>query len=144
MLKEVVIAGHFNPLHIGHMRLIEAAKNLGDTLTVIVANDNQASMKREPVFITCTDRMYIMSRIKGVDTVVKSIDSTSDISQTLNMVRPDIFASGCDENHPDAIEERKICEQLGIETVYNVGGDKIRSSSELLNKYEKKENKIIC
>lgn len=136
---EVAVAGHFNPLHGGHLRLFEVAKELGDTLTVIVANDTQAAMKREPVFISCKDRMNIIKHLKEVDKVVESIDETSDISQTLSIVRPDIFASGCDENHPDAVEERKICEKLGIKTVYNVGGDKIESSSQLLNNYKNHE-----
>ncbi len=135
----VAIAGHFNPAHAGHLKLIKEASKLGDRLIVIVANDTQAKLKREPVFISCKDRMEIMSMIKGVDEVFESIDTTPDISKTLAIVKPDIFASGCDENHPDAIEERKTCGKLGITFVYNVGGEKKQSSSILLNNYKNHE-----
>lgn len=136
-MKTVVIAGHFNPLHVGHIQLIAEARRLGDSLTVIVANDTQAALKREPVLIPLQERMMIMSCIKGVDGVVASIDNDTSVKETLKLVRPDILASGCDEAHPDAIEEAEICYNLGIETKWNVGGAKIRSSSEILNKYEK-------
>ncbi len=137
---KVVIAGHFNPAHPGHLLLIEEARKLGSHLTVIVANDIQAQAKRPKVFMPLHDRMMMMNCIKGVDEVVASIDIDSNIKNTLKMVQPDILASGCSEDHPDAIEEREICEKLNIKTVYNVGGDKIHSSSTLLNNYNNENN----
>ncbi len=133
----VAIAGHFNPLHVGHLQLIKAAAYMGDRLVVIVANDTQASIKRTPVLLPLQDRMMIMSSIKEVDYVVASIDMDSTIKETLKLVNPDILASGCCSDHPDAIEESKICEELGIGTRWHVGGSKIKSSSEILSNYEK-------
>ena len=131
----VCIGGHFNPLHEGHLELIKAAKKLGTKLIVIVANDIQAGLKRPRVFIPEEKRMEIMRNIKGVDDVVLSIDTDTNLCKTLAEVKPDIFASGCGEDHPDAIEEQKVCFELGIETVYDVGGEKINSSSKILEKY---------
>lgn len=136
--KKVVIAGHFNPLHVGHLQLIDGARRLGKVLTVIVANDEQARMKREPVLLPLQDRMMIMSHIKGVDKVIASIDTDSSVKETLKLIRPDILASGCSPDHPDAVEEAGICDSLGIRTVWGVGGDKIKSSSEILKQYEEK------
>lgn len=133
---KVVVAGHFNPLHVGHLQMIAEAKLLGDKLIVIVANDRQAKMKR-PCLMPLEERMMIMANIKGVDEVVASIDTDSNIKHTLKMVKPDILASGCDKNHPDAIEEAEICKMLGIKTIFNVGGKKINSSSEILKTWEK-------
>lgn len=138
--KVVAVAGHFNPLHIGHLQLINEARTMGDKLIVIVANDTQASLKREPVLIPLEERMQIMRHIKGVDEVVASVDLDSTVKQTLKLVMPDVLASGCDSEHPDALEEAEICHNLGIKTRWNVGGDKIRSSSEILKQYE--ENKL--
>lgn len=134
---KVAVAGHFNPLHIGHLQLIDEARRMGNYLVVIVANDIQAKNKREKVFTPLTERMMIMSHIKGVDEVVASVDNDSTIKETLKLVMPDILASGCDEEHPDAIEEYEICYKLGIKTKWNVGGNKIRSSSEILKEYTK-------
>lgn len=134
-MRKVCVSGHFNPLHPGHLLMMEEARKLGDYLVVIVANDIQAQAKRSKVFMPLHDRMMIMRHLKGVDEVVASIDSTPDIKNTLKMVSPDILASGCSEDHPDAIAEKEICDRLNIKTVYNVGGDKIHSSSTLLNKY---------
>lgn len=134
-MKTVAIAGHFNPLHIGHLQLIDEARRMGDYLIVIVANDRQAFLKRTPVLLPLQDRMMILSKIKGVDHVVASIDEDSNVKETLKLVRPDILASGCDENHPDALEEAAICHELGIKSVWNVGGSKIKSSRNILKDY---------
>lgn len=136
----VAIAGHFNPLHVGHLQLIKEARTLGEKLVVIVANDDQARLKRERVLIPLEERMQIMRSIKGVDEVIPSIDKDSTVKETLRLLAPDILASGCDEDHPDAIEETEICYVLGIKTKWGVGGNKIRSSSEILKKYE--ENNV--
>lgn len=136
--KIVCISGHWNPLHVGHIQLIDSARRLGDELVVIVANDVQASIKRTPVLIPLQERMMIMSFIKGVDRVVASIDNDTSVKETLKLLKPDILASGCDKNHPDALKEAEICHDLGIETVWCVGGDKIRSSSEILSNYKNK------
>ncbi len=135
--KIIAIAGHWNPLHCGHLALIDEAKKLGDKLIVIVANDVQAEAKRPKVFMPLQDRMMIMRHIKGVDDVVASIDVSPDIKNTLKMIAPDVLASGCSSDHPDALEEYEVCHNLGIKTLYDVGGDKINSSSILLNDYAK-------
>ncbi len=131
----VAIAGHFNPLHIGHLELIRGAWKLGDELIVIVCNDEQAKLKRPKIFMPEQERADIVAAIKNVDRVVISIDKTADIKETLRLVRPDIYANGCDENHPDVLEEIAVCNELGIKAVFNVGGQKIRNSSEYLNEY---------
>lgn len=133
---KVVIAGHFNPPHVGHLQLIRAASKLGDHLTVIIANDRQAKKKRGKLFMKEGERIALMYMIKGVDSVCLSIDEDSDVCRTLFMLKPDIFASGCDENHPDAVKEKVVCDELGIKVVYNVGGDKIQSSSNILKEYD--------
>ncbi len=134
-MTKVLIAGHFNPLHIGHLQLIQAARKLGDYLIVVVANDIQAKLKRPKVFLSAAERMAITYSIKGVDEVQLSVDEDADICLTLFKLKPDVFASGCDEFHPDVVKEKKVCDGLGIEVVYNVGGEKIRSSSDILKKY---------
>ena len=44
MDKTVLISGHFNVLHAGHLRLFKFAKSVGDRLLVVVLNDEQAGL----------------------------------------------------------------------------------------------------
>ena len=85
--------------------------------------------KRHNVFMPATERMELLRNVAGVEKVILSIDTDEGVCKTLAQVNPDIFASGCDSSHPDALKEQVVCDKLGIKAVYNVGGDKIRSSS---------------
>lgn len=134
-MKTVAIAGHFNPLHIGHLQLIKSARTFGDRLVVIVANERQAEQKRPVSFIPEGERLALVYALKGVDSVVLSVDESPDVCETLKMVKPDVFCSGCSSDHPDANKEKIVCEELGIQFLYNIGGEKIRNSSVILEKY---------
>ena len=71
----VAVSGYFDPLHVGHIELFENAKALGDKLIVLVNTDEQAKKKKGYVFMTCDDRMRIVSALSFVDEVVKVIDT---------------------------------------------------------------------
>ena len=47
----VVVSGGFDPIHIGHVRLFEAARKLGDELVGILNNDNLLKKKKEKIFV---------------------------------------------------------------------------------------------
>ncbi len=115
--------------------MIKHAKHLGDYLIVVVCNDVQAGMKRDKVFMPAVERAAILKEFRDVDEVVIAEDMTTHISKTLRKYYPDVFANGCNAGHPDLLEEMKVCEELGIEVVLNVGGPKIRNSSEILQNY---------
>lgn len=129
----VMTAGYFDPLHIGHIRHIQAAKELGTYLTVVVSRDDQCIRKKGYCFMSCAERMEIIRAISGVNSVVPSIDNDNTCAESLRFVQPDIFAKGGDrmpDNMPDA--EIQICEHYNIKIEYGVGGDKIQASSELV------------
>jgi cytidyltransferase-like protein len=54
--KQIVVAvsGGFDPIYVGHIRLLQAAKKLGDKLVVILNNDNWLKKKKGYVFIAST------------------------------------------------------------------------------------------
>ena len=79
------------------------------------------------------ERSEIIKNIKYVDQVVKCMDNDHTVIKTLAVLKPDIFAKGGDR-HLDNIPERKICEKLGIEMAFGVGGGKVQSSSWLVKK----------
>ncbi len=142
MAKKVVItSGFFNPIHVGHVNLIKAAKQLGDYLVVIVNNDNQVNIKGSAPFMPEQERMEIIGALQGVDEVFLSVDQDGFIAESLKMIAEKyngnelLFAKGGDRNLDNLPEsEKKICQDFAITVVSGVGGGKIQSSSWLINK----------
>jgi cytidyltransferase-like protein len=126
----VVTSGYFDPLHVGHVELMEKAKSLGDKLIVIVNNDNQAILKKGKPFMSESDRCMIVSKLNMVDEVYLSIDQDSSVCKSLEDIKPNVFAKGGDR-HAGEIPESKICEKYNIKIIDGLG-EKIRSSSEFI------------
>ncbi|MBU0708102.1 MAG: adenylyltransferase/cytidyltransferase family protein [Patescibacteria group bacterium] len=127
----IAVSGYFNPLHVGHLEMMEKAKKLGDSLVVIVNNDYQTKLKRSVPFLNQVDRMKIVSAIKWVDKVFLSIDRDLSVCKSLVKIKPDIFAKGGDRNAGN-IPETAVCRRYGIKIVDKAMGKKIRSSSILI------------
>jgi len=126
-MKVVVVSGYFDPIHVGHLELIEKAKLLGDKLIVILNNDNQLFMKRgKGPFMGQEDRKKLLEAIRFVDEVFISIDKDRSICESLRVVKPDVFANGGDR-HRGEVPETPVCRALGIEMV-DGQGEKIASS----------------
>ena len=124
---KVVISGYFDPIHIGHIELMERAKRLGDKLIVILNNDLQVNMKRgKDPFMDENERKKVIESIKYVDEVVISIDKDRSVCETIRLIMPNIFANGGDR-FDDEVPEGVLCRELGIEMVEGLG-DKIQSS----------------
>lgn len=139
--KIVAVSGGFDPVHIGHVRMFEAAKKLGDKLVVILNNDNWLKKKKGYVFMHEKERKEIIEAFKMVDKVVitkhsKNSKDTSVCSELLK-IKPDIFANGGDRKL-DNIPEVQVCKEIKCQMVFNVGkGGKVQSSSWLVNKTKK-------
>lgn len=135
----VAVSGYFNPLHVGHLEMMEKAKKLGDRLVVIVNSDHQVKLKGSVPFLNQTDRLKIVSAIKWVDEVFLSIDYDSSVCKSLAKVKPDIFAQGGDRKQGNIpTSETDICQKLNIKRVDGLGR-KIRSSSTLIAEAAKKK-----
>ncbi|HKK54110.1 MAG TPA: adenylyltransferase/cytidyltransferase family protein [Patescibacteria group bacterium] len=133
---KVAVSGYFNPLHVGHLEMINKAKSLGDYLIVIVNNDKQVKIKGSYPFMPEQDRLKIIKSLKGVDEVFLSIDSDATVCKSLEALKPDIFANGGDRKNINDIPECTICEDLNIKMVDGLG-KKIRASSEIIAKTKK-------
>ncbi len=135
----VAVSGYFNPLHIGHLEMINKAKKLGDRLVVIVNNDHQVKLKGSVPFMNQADRMKIVSAIKGVDKVFLSIDKDKTVIKSLAKIRPDVFANGGDRKSFGDVPEYEVCQKLKIKMVDGLG-KKIRASSTLIAEAAKKNS----
>ena len=133
-----ICSGYFNPVHKGHIDYLLSAKKLADELIVIVNSDKQVKQKGSTSFMKESERLYIVQSLKPVDWAVLSLDTDLSVCETLRLIfdlRPAaqeiVFANGGDRKEGD-VPEHDICHLLGIKMAFNVGGEKMQSSSDLL------------
>jgi len=139
----VAVSGGFDPIHIGHIRLLKEAKKLGDKLVVILNNDNWLKKKKSHIFMHQSERKEIIGSIKEVDEVVITRHPRNpkdmSVSREILKIKPDIFANGGDRKAEKDILETEACRKVKCKLVFNVGqGGKVQSSSWLLTKYVNK------
>jgi len=128
----VAVSGGFDPIHKGHVQMIIEASKHGDVV-VIVNSDDWLIRKKGYKFMSFDERSYICSKIKGVKFVTDVDDSDGTVCEALQRIVPDFFANGGDR-YDNNTPEMELCNELNIEMLWNVGGDKIQSSSELVTK----------
>lgn len=136
-----VISGYFNPVHVGHVRLMREAKEVAPYLIVIVNNDAQQLAKKGRIIMPEDDRLEVTLAIKGVDEAFVAIDSDESVAASLASIRnryPDARIAFCNGGDRPAIErlpgkESAACEELGIRMLYGVGGENKPDSSTRIN-----------
>lgn len=138
-MKVVIVSGFFNPLHGGHLDMIEAAAKLGDRLIVVVNNDTQQVEKKGKVILQETSRARLLRALRVVDEVVIALDQDMTVIKTLEFLAgqyPDdemVFANGGDRDSAKVVPEAEVCAQYGIEMLFGVGGDNKKDSSTRIN-----------
>jgi len=148
-MKYAIVSGYFNPLHVGHLDYMEAAKALADKLIVIVNNDHQVTLKGSTPFMNQSDRLKIIKALRYVDRVYISTDKDGSVLGTLKHVLVQnqangrnsfIFCNGGDRSDTNTPEER-LCRSNSyhLTSVYNVGGEKRQSSSEIISRAADKD-----
>lgn len=131
----VAVSGAFDPIHVGHIRYIQEAAKLGDRLVVILNSDDFLMRKKGFVFRPFEERREILQNIKGVDTVVASVDDDQTVIKTLELIKPDIFAKGGRGGVGlNEVPEAETCSRLGCKLVLHVGGEIIYTDTELSQK----------
>lgn len=114
-MKKVITVGVFDYFHLGHLRLFEHAKELGDYLIVAV-QDGECILKTKPdakVLYSTEQRTDLVRALKVVDEVI----IYEDVDKTLPMVDFDIFAIGGDQTHEGFQRAVKWCQENGKEVV---------------------------
>ena len=138
-LRISIVSGYFNPLHVGHIRMMEAAAELADRLVVIVNNDEQQMMKKGRIITPLDDRLEIVRALRIVDEAVPAIDEDATVKQTLASLRERYpsasltFANGGDRSATSVVAEAELCEALGIGLQLGVGGTEKADSSSRIN-----------
>jgi cytidyltransferase-like protein len=96
----VLAGGVFDIIHPGHIHTLNAAKELGDVLVVVVATDNTAvkMKKRRPLHVQ-EQRQELVNSLSMVD--LSLIGQENDIFKTVNHIKPQIIALGYDQIHQE-------------------------------------------
>lgn len=114
-MKKVLTFGVFDYFHLGHLRLFENAKKLGDYLIVAV-QDGNFILKDKPtakIFYTTEQRMELVNSLKVVDQVI----TYENVDETIKKVDFDVFAIGGDQIHEGFQRAIEWCEENGKEVV---------------------------
>lgn len=124
-MKRIAISGGFDPIHPGHIEMIERAKEYGE-VHIIVNSDDWLIRKKGFFFQPYVDRKKILEaytpHVHAVD------DADGSVCEALRRLKPDIFGNGGDRKK-DNIPEYNVCEELGIEMVFEMGSKYASSSA---------------
>ncbi len=130
--KLIAVSGGFDPIHKGHVRMIREAAKYGDVV-VILNSDDWLIRKKGYNFMSFEERSYIAGSIKGATLTTGVDDTDGTVCEALKRITPDAFANGGDRYETNT-PEMAVCKELGIEMLWNMGGEKEQSSSTLVNK----------
>jgi len=128
--KIVFANGCFDVLHVGHVRYLTGASELGDVLVVGVNSDEQVALQKgtgRPV-MAATERAEIVAALEPV-TYVTIFDEPT-VEELLLALKPDVHAKGTDYT-VDTVPERDVVRSYGGQVAI-VGDPKDHSTSEIV------------
>ncbi len=131
-MKKVITFGVFDYFHLGHLRLFQNAKRLGDYLIVAVQDDAYIKkFKPDAVTLyTTEERIELVRALRVVDEVVYR-----DVSEDICKIDFDVFAIGEDQQHAGFQTAVAYCEQTGKSVVRMKRTEGI-ASSEIKNRIQ--------
>ena len=107
--KRVVLAnGCFDMLHVGHVRYLKAARELGDVLVVALNSDTSVGKLKGPgrPILALEDRVTLVSALECVDYVV--VFEETDVTNVIGILKPDIHAKGTDYTEETVPEREQV------------------------------------
>jgi rfaE bifunctional protein nucleotidyltransferase chain/domain len=126
----VLANGCFDVLHVGHVRYLAGARELGDILVVGINSDEQVAIQKgagRPV-LPATERAEIVAALESVTYVTIFTEPT--VEQLLLTIKPDIHAKGTDYT-TDSVPERDVVRSYGGHVAI-VGDPKDHSTTEII------------
>lgn len=128
----VLANGCFDVLHVGHVRYLQGAKELGDVLVVGINSDKQVARLKgagRPIMGE-RERAEIVDSLEAVDLV--TIFDEPTVESLLLSMKPEVHAKGTDYTE-DTVPERQVVRSYGG-CVAIVGDPKNHSTSQLLGR----------
>ncbi len=129
--KIIAISGGADPVNLGHVRMISDAAKYRNVV-FILNSDDWLRRKKGYVFMPFDERYEILEAFRDIYDVISVDDFDGTVCEAIKETKPDYFGNGGDRTNKNT-PERALCEGLDIEMVWGLGGDKIQSSSELVD-----------
>ena len=79
--RSSIVSGYFNPLHVGHLDMMEAARSLTGYLVVIVNNDAQQMLKKGKIIQSLDDRLRIVRALRVADDGIGAVDQDATVRE---------------------------------------------------------------
>ena len=127
--RTIALSGGFDPLHAGHMSMIENARKYGP-IVIFLNSDDWLIRKKGFFYQTQKERQKIMENIHGVVAAIPVVDQDNTVCETLRMYEPAYFGNAGDRTEINT-PELDVCKELGITPVFGLGDpatDHIHSS----------------
>jgi rfaE bifunctional protein nucleotidyltransferase chain/domain len=124
--------GCFDVLHVGHVRLLAAARSHCDVLVVALNSDESTRASKGPTrpIVPLDERLEVVAALGCVDFVTSFGEPTADA--IIRALRPDLLVKGTDRT-PDDVPERHTLAACGGRVLI-CGDPKSHSSSELIRR----------
>ena len=126
----VLANGCFDVLHVGHVRYLAGARELGDILVVGINSDEQVAIQKGPgrPVLPAAERAEIVAALESV-TYVTIFDEPT-VEQLLLTLKPDVHAKGTDYT-TESVPERDVVRSYGGQVAI-VGDPKDHSTTEII------------
>jgi rfaE bifunctional protein nucleotidyltransferase chain/domain len=123
--------GHFDLLHVGHLRYLRAARAEGDVLVVGLNDDASVARLKGPgrPIVPAAERAELLAALEPVGFVV--VFEGDSPAPLLADLRPDVHCKGTDYGAPERVPEYEAVRAYGGRTVL-VGDPKDHATSDLI------------
>lgn len=130
--RRVALAnGHFDLLHVGHLRYLRAARAEADALIVALNDDDSVAHLKGPgrPVVPASERAELLAALAPVDFVI--VFSGDSPAPLLAELRPDVHCKGTDYGTPERVPEYEVVRAYGGRTAL-VGDPKDHATSDLI------------
>lgn len=130
--------GHFDLLHVGHLRYLRGARAEADRLVVAVNDDESVRRHKGPgrPIVPAPERAELLAALDPVDAVV--VFSGDSPEPVLERIRPEVHCKGPDYGSPERVPEFECVQAYGGRTAL-VGDPKDHATSDLIRRIQKME-----
>lgn len=134
--KRIAFAnGHFDLLHVGHLRYLRAARAEGDALVVAINDDPSVTRLKGPgrPIVPAAERAELLAALEPVDFVV--VFQGDSPAPLLADLQPDVHCKGTDYGSPERVPEHEVVRAYGGRTAL-VGDPKDHATNDLIAKVQ--------
>lgn len=124
--------GHFDLIHVGHLRYLQGARAEGDCLVVGINNDQSVGELKGPgrPVVPAEERAELLAALCPVDYVL--VFEGNSPAPVLAELRPDVHCKGTDYGRPENVPEYDVVHAYGGRTAL-VGDPKDHATSDLIS-----------